>query len=154
MNRKKKRNRSSIITYLSLVGLLLSLQFTSCTTSNVYYIRLDDTYGLKENDPVLIRGKEVGKISNIDLTGDQVILTIKLDNKVLLYKSSEASVKDISLLGNKAILIANIKNNGPVLNSNDTISAKYIDDKSLNHLAKKADTLINLMTDSISKRKK
>lgn len=132
---------------LCLASLLVLL--TGCHTKNVYYIKLEDTYGLSEGDPVLIKGKEVGRVSAVNLKDSNIIATIELDKKYHIYKNAVVTVIDVNLLGGKAIEIKYARANSQVLNNKEIITGTYNDAHSISSLIHKADTLIQPAADSI-----
>lgn len=136
-----------------LCAISLFTLIAGCQVHNTYYIELENTYGLKNADPVFIQGKEVGEVSAIDLKDHHIIVAIKLNKKYNIYKNSVVTVKSVSLLGDKSIDIIYAKANIDIMNNNDTIIGKYNDDNALNRIIKKVDTLMYIADSTAIKKK-
>ncbi|AHC26935.1 MULTISPECIES: MCE family protein [Mycobacteriaceae] len=57
--------------------------------------------GIREGATVQVSGMRVGQVSGVELQGQQVLVTFKIDNDVRIGDRSEAAVKTKSLLGTK-----------------------------------------------------
>ncbi|MEH3129937.1 MAG: MCE family protein [Mycolicibacterium neoaurum] len=57
--------------------------------------------GIREGATVQVSGMRVGQVSGVELQGQQVLVTFKVDNDVRIGDRSEAAVKTKSLLGTK-----------------------------------------------------
>ncbi|MEH3134003.1 MAG: MCE family protein [Mycolicibacterium neoaurum] len=57
--------------------------------------------GIREGATVQVSGMRVGQVSGVELEGQQVLVTFKIDNGVRIGDRSEAAVKTKSLLGTK-----------------------------------------------------
>ena len=72
-----------------------------------YYIRLDNSYGLKLGSPVRLAGLDVGNVADIGFPGapgeKKIVVTLKVEErfKDRIRRDSVASVRTIGLLGDK-----------------------------------------------------
>jgi ABC-type transporter Mla subunit MlaD len=112
--------------------------------SNKIYVLFDNIETLDENSNVTCNGIKVGKISNIDLFGNQVIVELSINNKYPIPKESIFLIKQDGLLGNGHIDIEiNLKNNQKI-KCNDTL-------KGINNNISSSDKLIRILKkDSIN----
>lgn len=74
-------------------------------TANVYYIRYKDIDQLAATSPVLIRGFQVGSVTDVQLDPDMttIIVTIDIDKGIRIPKDALALVTNVSLMGGKAV---------------------------------------------------
>ncbi len=122
------------ITILFFAFLLLSCN----NNSNKIYVLFDNVETLDEKSNVTCKGIEVGKISNIDLLGNQVLVELSINNKYPIPKESIFSIKQDGLLGNGHIDIEiNLKNNQNI-KCNDTL-------KGINNNINSSDKLIRIL---------
>jgi phospholipid/cholesterol/gamma-HCH transport system substrate-binding protein len=66
---------------------------------DTYHAAFSEAGGLKANDEVRVAGVRVGKVESVDLDGDQVKVTFKVDRGVDIGKDSGAAIKVKTLLG-------------------------------------------------------
>lgn len=76
------------------------------SSNDTYYVTYSSITGLGTSDDVLIRGYEVGKVTDIELQTDsviQVVVEFTLHEKVKLPVGTEARIISSDLLGDKAL---------------------------------------------------
>ncbi len=66
---------------------------------DTYYAAFSEAGGLKANDEVRVAGVRVGKVDAVELDGDQVKVTFKIEDGVDFGKDSGASIRIKTLLG-------------------------------------------------------
>ncbi|CAA0137646.1 Uncharacterised protein [Mycolicibacterium vanbaalenii] len=66
-----------------------------------YSAYFSEASGLKSGAPVELSGVEIGKVTDLALAGDKVLVTFKVGTDVALGERTEAAVKTKSLLGAK-----------------------------------------------------
>lgn len=66
---------------------------------DTYYAAFSESGGLKPNDEVRIAGVRVGKVSSVELDGDHVKVTFKIDTDSEFGSSTRAAIKVKTLLG-------------------------------------------------------
>ena len=73
--------------------------------ANVYYVRYDDIDQLAVTSPVLIRGYQVGTVSEVKLDDDlqTIIVTLDIDKGIRIPKDAVALVTNVSIMGGKAV---------------------------------------------------
>ena len=137
--------------FLFIISAWLCVVIVACKTNNSYVISLQDTYGLKEGDPVTMKGKTVGNVNSVDLHNNKIIVDIGVNKSHPVFLNAKAFVTEKDVLGNMHIEIVNY-NNGTV-NKGDTIPGMYLKGNSLNNIAQKADSLLMSIKDSLLIRK-
>lgn len=66
---------------------------------DTYYAAFSESGGLKPNDEVRIAGVRVGKVSSVELDGDHVKVTFKIDTDSEFGTATRAAIKVKTLLG-------------------------------------------------------
>jgi len=141
---ERMKNMAGHFLKLSLVVLLIA----GCVKYDTYYVKLENTYGLKKYDEILIKGKRVGSVADVDLKDGHIVVEIHIEARYPVYQGVIAEVESVDLFGRKAIELTYSGNNKQTLNNLDTIAGKYKPDTSFNRLAKKIDTLMKAVTDT------
>ena len=121
------------------------------STKHKFYAVYHDIDGLVEANPVLIKGFKIGMVGDIVLTHDTtslVLITMLIDDKVLVPKNSIAKVISSDILGSKAILLilgtgTNYAKDGDTLQSAQEDNLKQSVNKAIAPLQKKAEGLIS-----------
>ncbi|RMF67304.1 MAG: MCE family protein [Calditrichaeota bacterium] len=65
----------------------------------------DTVIGLDKNDPVIVSGLKVGKVGAMRLGKDKVEVVLRIDSRYHFPRDSKAILKNLTLLGEKAIEI-------------------------------------------------
>lgn len=87
-----------------------------------YEVRLPHAAGLVENNSVKVAGVEVGRIEKIGVDHDIAVLTLRVDEDIVLHTDSKAIVRAKSLLGEKYLQLMPGERESPVLEPGGTIS--------------------------------
>jgi len=107
------------------VGLLLylaqSIGAIGTGGGTKYELRLQHAAGLVENNAVKIAGVGVGRISRIDVDHDIAVLTLQIDEEIVLHDDAKAIVRAKSLLGEKYLQIHPGSKDAPVLDGGGVI---------------------------------
>lgn len=96
------------------------------STNDTYYVVYENIDGLTSSNPVLINGLPIGYVDKIDLLqqrGNKLLVTLKLDEKVIVGNTATAVLTTSDLLGGKAIIL----NTGDIsqpLQEGDTLIAE------------------------------
>jgi phospholipid/cholesterol/gamma-HCH transport system substrate-binding protein len=85
-----------------------------------YYLRFSQVSTLAQDDPVKVNGVKLGKVNNIALHKNGVLVRISLRNDVKITKDSEIRVQNIGLLGERQIGII-LGSSGQTFSEKDTI---------------------------------
>ncbi|RKY77981.1 hypothetical protein DRQ00_06020 [candidate division KSB1 bacterium] len=85
------------------VGIFWLGQYRYSQTGYLVEIIFDDISGLHRDDPVQMRGVQIGKVEKIILQNNYVRVEIRIDKGYHLPKDSKASIQNIGLLGEKAV---------------------------------------------------
>lgn len=86
-----------------------------------YDLRLRHAAGLVENNAVKIAGVQVGRIEKITVDHDTAVLTLRIDDEIVLHTDARAIVRAKSLLGEKYLQIEPGLRESPVLEEGGTI---------------------------------
>lgn len=101
------------------VGLLLylaqSIGAIGAGGGTKYQLRLEFAAGLVENNAVKIAGVGVGRISKIEVDHDIAVLTLEVDEEIVLHDDARAIVRAKSLLGEKYLQVHPGSVDAPVL---------------------------------------
>lgn len=68
-------------------------------SGDTYYANFSEAGGIKPNNEVRMAGVRVGKVTDVELDGDQVKVTFKIDTKTRFGDESRAEIKVKTLLG-------------------------------------------------------
>ena len=79
-----------------------------------------DAAGLKAENQVRVAGIKVGTVSNIELVGDKVLVTMEIDNGIKIPDDAFAEIKLATILGTKFVDIE-AKGGAPYLEGGDLI---------------------------------
>ena len=101
------RERNTVVVGALSLAVLAALVLAAFRADDLPLIGGGDTYraafseagGLKANDEVRVAGVRVGKVESVDLDGDQVQVTFKIDRGVDIGKDTGAAIKVKTLLG-------------------------------------------------------
>ena len=128
MSIKNFRERSPV-----LVGIISILVITAMTTFAFFIDRIpalkqayevqaefSDAAGLSTENQVRVAGIKVGTVSQIELDGDRVLVTMEIDNGIEIPSDAFAEIKLATLLGTKFIDIES-KGGEPYLADGDVI---------------------------------
>lgn len=80
-----------------------------------------DAAGLVNENQVRVAGIKVGTVSNIELVGDKVVVTMEIDNGTEIPKDAFAEIKLATILGTKFVDLE-AKGGGPYMEDGDNIS--------------------------------
>lgn len=92
--------------------------------TRVYRVVLDDATGLSTNSKIYIAGVPVGRIKNIDLTGEQALLELSFLRKVVIRSDAMISRKSASILGTSILTLSPGTSSSPVLSPGGRIQAE------------------------------
>ena len=92
---------------LSLLILMFGIYFLKETSpgqkTDTYRILFSQVSTLQGGDPVKVNGVKMGKVQDIQLKGNQVLVTVKLDRGLKLPKDSQVKIQNIGLMGERQI---------------------------------------------------
>jgi ABC-type transporter Mla subunit MlaD len=124
-----------LIGYVVLVALLAFAAVCIGTVAWVFFspretrvIMFDNAGTLKIDDPVRISGKDVGKISRIDLNHrtNRPLITIQLFKRIAIRDDYAIAMVDLGLMGDRAITLDCGSVGRPELPLNDTLTGTFI----------------------------
>lgn len=101
--------RVGAIIVLALVifffGLLYLREYTFAKKEYEITAKFETVVGLELQDPVIISGYKIGQVKEMQLVGDSVEVRLFLDTRYQLARDSKAILRNLTLLGDKAIEI-------------------------------------------------
>ena len=103
--------RLGIFVALVIIAFVLILEFLGGTESfrrgTHYGALFNNVQDLKVGDRVKMAGKEIGRVDDISLqeTNDKVLVTIKVNSKVLVRTDSTVSIKFTGLVGQNFVSV-------------------------------------------------
>lgn len=110
------------IIFVSGVVYLKGIDFKSKDYKlTIFYTNVN---GLTEGSPITIAGLDIGKVEDMRLSGNFIVVDIAIENKVRISKDSRAFIKSSSIMGGKQIAIT--PGISPeTLQDGDTLSGAY-----------------------------
>lgn len=114
---------SGVILYFGVRFLKGTEVFSS---NNTFYVVYESVDGLAASNPVLINGLPVGYVEKINLLqnkGNLLMVTLKIEEGIILGDSTAAVLSTSDLLGSKAIVL-DVKNITKPLEEGDTLVAR------------------------------
>ncbi len=107
-----KELKVSLLAIVAAVILFTGVRFLKGTEVfsrfNTYYVIYNNIEGLTPSNPVMINGYKVGQVMSINLMQDQgnfLLVTMNIDEKILLGKGATTSLVSSDLLGSKALYL-------------------------------------------------
>ena len=116
-----------------------------------YYAVYENVDGLIVANPVIVNGYTVGRVSNIRILQNQenrILVTMDIDEDLIIGNNSKATLSSNDFLGSKAIILSIGDINEP-LSDGDTISAEI--DGGLSELLEKATPITDNLGITISR---
>lgn len=151
-------NKEIKVGIIGLVGLVLfylgsnflkGIDFFSSVKQ--YYAIYNNVDGLVVANPVIVNGYSVGRVSDIKILQSQnnkILVTMDIDEDLIIDKSSVATLSSNDFLGSKAIILSIHDVLNP-LNEGDTIIAEV--DRGLSELLEKATPITDNISITISR---
>ena len=151
-------NKEIKVGIIGLVGLVLfylgsnflkGIDFFSPVKQ--YYAIYNNVDGLVVANPVIVNGYSVGRVSDIKILQSQnnkILVTMDIDEDLIIDKSSIATLSSNDFLGSKAIILSIHDVLNP-LNEGDTIIAEV--DRGLSELLEKATPITDNISITISR---
>jgi phospholipid/cholesterol/gamma-HCH transport system substrate-binding protein len=69
------------------------------------YVEFEDVVGLPNKSIVKLSGVEVGKVKDIEIEGDHVIVELAIKDKVKIYRNAKFQIGSTSIIGSKFLQI-------------------------------------------------
>ena len=115
MARKGKDAFAEAVVGLFMVAVVALLAYFTIVVSGVdvlsgrskarVRVLFDQVGGLKRHDNVMYRGTKVGKVSAIEVTPTNLVVTADIDPNVVLRRNSRITVCNLSMLGGNYLLL-------------------------------------------------
>lgn len=149
-----KEVRVGIVTVIAIGFFIYGFNYLKgrdlFSTQRKFYAIYNDIDGLVEANPLMINGYKVGLVGKIKLTQDttsHIVITLLLDDEVLIPKNSIAKVISSDILGSKAVQLilgsgTDYAIDGDTLKSAQEDNLKQSVNKTIAPLQKKAEGLI------------
>ncbi len=84
-------------------GVLYLREYTFAKKEYEITAKFETVVGLELQDPVIISGYKIGQVKEMQLVGDSVEVRLFLDSRYQLARDSKAILRNLTLLGDKAI---------------------------------------------------
>ena len=116
MSRKRRSDAfSEAIVGLFMIAVLGLLVYFTIVISGVDVLKgrqkvvarvaFDSVGGLKDHDSVMYRGTKVGGVENVEVTPSNLVVSIEIDQSVVIRESYSISVCSLSMLGGQFLMI-------------------------------------------------
>lgn len=113
-----------VVAVILLLGGLMYMREFSFQQDRYEVIALFETViGLDKDDPVIVSGLKIGAADELQLVGKQVEVKLLIDSRYKFPRDSQAYLRNLTLLGDKAIEIVR-GTSTTMLAPGDTISGK------------------------------
>jgi phospholipid/cholesterol/gamma-HCH transport system substrate-binding protein len=113
-----------IVAVILLLGGLMYMREFSFQQDRYEVTALFETVtGLDKDDPVIVSGLKIGEADQLQLVGNQVEVTLLIDARYKFPRDSQAYLRNLTLLGDKAIEIVR-GTSSAMLAPGDTIPGK------------------------------
>lgn len=104
-------DRNRYVIGLVGIGLTLTVMFAAVNYQKLPFFNDGKTYtayfaqagGLTSDSKVRVSGYEVGQVTDVELDGNRVLVTFKIDKNIRLGDRAEAAIKLQTVLGNKVL---------------------------------------------------
>lgn len=152
-----KEIKVGLLTVVALAILFVGFKFMKgidfFDPTHTYFVIYENVDGLKDSNPVLVNGYQVGRVNKIRLLQDggktRMLVSLEVDEDLQLYEGSEAMLVDENIMGGKAIIL-NVKQNGAPLKEEGSLVATY--DKTITEIIKeKADPIVANIDTTLTK---
>jgi len=110
-----------------ILTLFLSLLISCNTDSYNIFIEIDNAYGIDKGTKIFYKGKEIGKINEINIFKNRVLAMSEINDEIKIPENSKFEIISTDLFGTKAFEIICNKYSKPYLKNNDTVKS-YIND--------------------------
>ncbi len=118
-------------------------------TSTTVFTKFNNVSGLTRGNPVLVKGFKIGNVKEMSLeASDSTLVTISIDEGVIIPKGSVLYLKSSGVLGNKFIELKRNNESAEMVGNNDFIVGVY-DKGIMDELAEKSDQLTEQVSSSI-----
>ncbi|MEO0293645.1 MAG: MlaD family protein [candidate division WOR-3 bacterium] len=96
----------TIVILIFVLGQLWLLSFNVGKRGYYLHIFYNDVSGLKEGDPVRVYGITKGKVVNMEMRKDGVMVKVWLEKSIVLKEDARASIQDVAMIsGTKTIVM-------------------------------------------------
>jgi phospholipid/cholesterol/gamma-HCH transport system substrate-binding protein len=96
-----------------LLGVIVCLwifgwakNFSLTPTENTVRVKFNNTSGLEIGDPVTVNGVRKGFVEDLNIEGESVLVTLKVDNSIQLKEDASFAVSMLDLMGGKKVEIS------------------------------------------------
>jgi len=96
-----------------LLGVIICLwifgwakNFSLTPTENTLKVKFNNTSGLEIGDPVTVNGVRKGFVEDLKIDGENVIVTLNVDNNIHLKEDARFAVSMLDLMGGKKVEIS------------------------------------------------
>jgi len=98
-----------------LTGILWLKEFKPSHDSHAVRVIFDDANGIGKGDPVVLSGIKIGEVKKIQLTPEnKALILLTTDTTVRLHSDASFTIRDIGLMGEKAIVVTPGSIDGPL----------------------------------------
>ncbi len=94
-----------VLTVAVVLGALQYDKLPFIDSSVGYKAQVADAAGLKSGDDVFVAGLKVGKVGNIGIEGDHVLVDFSVNDDIRLGKDTSAAIKTESMLGKRGLTV-------------------------------------------------
>lgn len=108
-NQRKTEIRVGITVLVGIIVFLWILgwakNFSLNPTENTVSVEFSNTAGLEIGDPVTVNGVRKGFVEDLTIKGENVVVSLKIDNNVTLKEDADFAISMLDLMGGKKVEI-------------------------------------------------
>jgi len=105
-------------------GLAWLKEWSFRQSKQVWHVSVPESGGLSPSDEVQVNGLRMGEVQSMRLEGDHVIIDLSLEKSVVLTTDSRVVIRDLGLMGEKAIAVV-IRPTGRPYRTDEVIPGIY-----------------------------
>ncbi len=99
-----------------IFGYLWIKQANLRSTGYIVAMHFNSAAGLKNGDPVRVRGVDVGRVVSIELSQNYVVCRCYIEDRITLKKDVSAAIKDVALISGTKYIELNVGEEKEVFN--------------------------------------
>jgi phospholipid/cholesterol/gamma-HCH transport system substrate-binding protein len=108
-----------------VVGTMWFQKFQLNEKRYSFYVRFNEVGGLVSNDPIQVNGVERGRVQNVSLRRDDVVVEMAVREGLELPVDSRISLKSIGIMGERFVAIV-LGDSSLAISPGDTVDGAYL----------------------------
>ena len=106
-------------------GVLWFKEFSLGENYNELHVKFQNTSGLKNGDPVEVRGVPSGTVKDISYESGHALVTLRVERGVGLYEGFRIVIESVGIMGQKMVAVYPGNLEGEAIMANDVLEGHY-----------------------------